>query len=65
MLNVNLVQVFLCCFFHLQVAAQKASTLDVGIVMPTQVNSGETISASLVTNPGDYATIQGLRVVPS
>ena len=43
--------------------AQKGPLVDVGVVVPRDVITGETVSGSVVTNPGDYARIAGLRVV--
>ncbi len=44
-------------------AAQKASPVDIGVVLPRDVVAGETISGSIVTNPGDYASVPALYVV--
>jgi hypothetical protein len=43
--------------------AQKPPVVDVGVVVPRDVISGETVSGSVVTNPNDFAKIAGLRVV--
>jgi hypothetical protein len=45
-------------------AAQKASMVEVGIVVPKDAITGETISAAMVANPKDFAGITALRVVP-
>src|ERR1051325_4594813 len=46
--------------------AQKGSTMvDVGVVVPSRVINGEMISASVVTNPRDFASIATLQVVPA
>jgi hypothetical protein len=42
---------------------QKAPMVDVGVVVPRDVITGETVSGSVVTNPNDFANIAGLRVV--
>ncbi|HEX3094985.1 MAG TPA: hypothetical protein VHW72_20265, partial [Candidatus Angelobacter sp.] len=43
--------------------AQKQPMVDVGVVLPQDVITGETASGSIVVNPSDYATIPGLHVV--
>ncbi|HXA84532.1 MAG TPA: hypothetical protein VNZ47_05625 [Candidatus Dormibacteraeota bacterium] len=43
--------------------AQKPPMVDVGVVLPQDVITGETVSASIVVNPSDYATLPGLHVV--
>src|SRR5690349_15788279 len=43
--------------------AQKPPMVDVGVVLPQDVITGETVSGSIVVNPSDYATIPGLHVV--
>ena len=45
--------------------AQKAPMVDVGVVVPSQVVTSETISASIVTNPRDFSGIAALKVVPA
>ena len=49
--------------FSAGAAAQKAPLVDVGVVVPRDVISGETVSGSVVTNPNDFAKVAGLRVV--
>src|SRR5579859_1220199 len=44
-------------------SAQKPPMVDVGVVLPQDVITGETVSGSIVVNPSDYATIPGLHVV--
>src|SRR5579859_2645105 len=44
-------------------SAQKPPMVDVGVVLPEDVITGETVSGSIVVNPSDYATIPGLHVV--
>lgn len=39
--------------------------VDVGVVAPTQVVSGETISAAMVANPRDFSGIAALQVIPA
>jgi hypothetical protein len=46
-------------------AAQKASLIDVGVVSPRQVITGEMISATMVSNPRDFAGIATLQVTPA
>lgn len=55
----------ICLFLLCAAAAQKAPTIDVGVLVPTEVVTGETLSASIVTNPRDFAGIAGLRVIPA
>jgi hypothetical protein len=43
--------------------AQKPPMVDVGVVLPQDVISGETVSGSIIVNPSDYASIPGLHVV--
>jgi hypothetical protein len=43
--------------------AQKPPMVDVGVVLPQDVITGETVSGSIVVNPNDYAAIPGLHVV--
>jgi hypothetical protein len=43
--------------------AQKPPMVDVGVVLPQDVMTGETVSGSVVVNPSDYAAIPGLHVV--
>jgi hypothetical protein len=43
--------------------AQKPPMVDVGVVLPQDVITGETVSGSIVVNPSDYANIPGLHVV--
>jgi len=43
--------------------AQKQPMVDVGVVLPQDVITGETVSGSMVVNPNDYAGISGLHVV--
>src|SRR5258707_113416 len=43
--------------------AQKPPMVDVGVVLPQDVITGETVSGSVVVNPSDYASIPGLHVV--
>jgi hypothetical protein len=43
--------------------AQKAPMVDVGVVLPQDVITGETVSGSIVVSPNDYAGIPGLHVV--
>ena len=45
------------------VRAQKPPMVDVGVVLPQDVITGETISGSVIVNPSDYANIPGLHVV--
>ena len=45
--------------------AQKAPMVEVGVVVPREVITNETISASIVTNPRDLASIATLQVVPA
>ena len=42
--------------------AQKGPLVDVGVIVPRDVITGETVSGSVVTNPNDYISIPGLRV---
>jgi hypothetical protein len=46
-------------------AAQKVTMVDVGVVTPAQIVSGETISGLLVTNPRDFSSIAALQVLPT
>jgi hypothetical protein len=46
-------------------AAQKVSQVEVGIVVPKDVITGETISAAMVANPKDFAGIAALQVLPA
>jgi hypothetical protein len=46
-------------------AAQKISMVDVGVVAPAQVISGETISAAMVANPRDFSSFAALQVIPA
>src|SRR5438270_3245507 len=46
-------------------AAQKAPLVDVGVVVPKSVITGEMISATMVANPRDFAGIVSLQVVPA
>jgi hypothetical protein len=39
--------------------AQKPPMVDVGVVLPQDVITGETVSGSIVPNPNDYATVPG------
>jgi hypothetical protein len=55
----------LVCSFACNAIAQKAPVIDVGVVVPTEVITGEMVSASMVTNPRDFAGIAGLEVVPA
>jgi hypothetical protein len=41
--------------------AQKPPMVDVGVVLPQDVITGETVSGSIVVNPNDYANIPGLH----
>ena len=43
--------------------AQKPPMVDVGVVLPQDVITGETVSGSVIVNPSDYANIPGLHVV--
>src|SRR4051794_5764307 len=43
--------------------AQRPPMVDVGVVLPQDVITGETISGSVIVNPSDYANIPGLHVV--
>jgi hypothetical protein len=43
--------------------AQKGPLVDVGVVIPRDVITGETVSGSVVTNPNDYIKIAGMRVI--
>jgi hypothetical protein len=43
--------------------AQKPPMVEVGVVLPQDVITGETISGSVIVNPSDYANIPGLHVV--
>lgn len=43
--------------------AQKPPMVDVGVVLPQDVITGETVSGSIVVDPSDYASIPGLHVV--
>ncbi|HEV8184048.1 MAG TPA: hypothetical protein VGQ61_16830, partial [Candidatus Angelobacter sp.] len=43
--------------------AQKQPMVDVGVVLPQDVITGETVSGSIVVKPSDYETIPGLHVV--
>src|SRR5512140_922657 len=43
--------------------AQKPPKVDVGVVLPQDVITGETVSGSIIVNPSDYANIPGLHVV--
>src|SRR6476646_7791843 len=45
------------------VHAQKPPMVDVGVVVPQDVITGEMVSGSIVVNPSDYANIPGLHVV--
>lgn len=54
-----------CLFLLCAAAAQKAPTIDVGVIVPTEVVNAETVSASIVTNPRDFAGIAGLQVIPA
>jgi hypothetical protein len=45
------------------VYAQKPPMVDVGVVLPQDVITGETVSGSIIVNPNDYAAIPGLHVV--
>ena len=46
-------------------AAQKASLIDTAVVLPSEVITGDRISATMVTNPKDFAGLPGLRLVPA
>ena len=50
--------------FYVGAIAQKAPMVDVGVVVPRDVVSGEMISGSMVSNPRDFAGIGSLRVIP-
>jgi hypothetical protein len=43
--------------------AQKQPMVDVGVVLPQDVITGETVSGSIVVKPSDYEAIPGLHVV--
>src|SRR5436309_306466 len=43
--------------------AQKPPMVDVGVVLPQDVITGEMVSGSIVVNPDGYANIPGLHVV--
>src|ERR1051326_1450206 len=43
--------------------AQKPPMVDVGVVLPQDVITGEMVSGSIVVNPEGYANIPGLHVV--
>ena len=43
--------------------AQKPPMVDVGVVLPQDVITGETVSGSVIVNPSDYVNIPGLHVV--
>jgi hypothetical protein len=43
--------------------AQKTPPVDIGVIVPRDVIAGETASGSVVTNPNDYSSIPGMRVV--
>jgi hypothetical protein len=43
--------------------AQKPPMVDVGVVLPQDVITGETVSGSIVVNPNDYSSVPGLHVV--
>lgn len=43
--------------------AQKPPMVDVGVVLPQDVITGETVSGSIVVNPDYYVNIPGLHVV--
>jgi hypothetical protein len=43
--------------------AQKPPMVDVGVVLPQDVITGEMVSGSIIVNPNDYAAIPGLHVV--
>jgi hypothetical protein len=51
--------------FYGYAIAQKPAMVDVGVVVPREVITNETISASIVTNPRDLSTIATLQVVPA
>jgi len=56
---------FLLAVLPPRIAAQKASMAEVGIVVPKEVITGETISAAMVTNPRDYTALPRLQVAPA
>ena len=43
--------------------AQNVSPVEIGLVIPRNVVTGDTISGSIVTNPGDYSGVPVLRVL--
>ena len=49
--------------FSAAAGAQKAPLVDIGVIVPRDVITGETVSGSVVTNPNDYINIAGMRVV--
>jgi hypothetical protein len=50
-------------FLSARAAAQKGPMVEVGVVVPRDVITGETASGSIVLNPNDYISIPGMRVV--
>ncbi len=53
---------WLLLVFSAGASAQKGPLVDVGVIVPRDVITGETVSGSVVTNPNDYANIAGMRV---
>jgi hypothetical protein len=51
--------------FSGSMAAQKATMIDVGVVVPRSVITNETVSASMVSNPRDFSGITTLQVIPA
>ena len=49
--------------FPATAGAQKAPPVDVGVIVPRDVITGETVSGSVVTNPNDFINIPGMHVV--
>src|SRR5690349_21675733 len=61
--NTFVKSVFLFLVFSAGAAAQKAPLVEVGVILPRDVLTGETVSGSIVTNPNDFIKIAQLRVV--